>query len=251
MSDEIDIRVSLDLDPEAAMLTIADYDDDTASYVGPAKAAFTEAFNSLRAIHDAKAAVVDDPTLTEAGALLKVDDFAQKRMIAKVYPLWDTASSSLNAKVEMWEKEMTKDVVSQASQMISGEIRAHFKGLKNDGERHAAFRQAIESGDQVTASAVLGAPAMLSGFDEEMKAILLREYHERFNPGLAKRLRAVTAARDLIDGRLGVLRKEVAKAVGTIKIVGKTFDLHGQYSGEITPAQLRAKRDKSHKPFTV
>jgi hypothetical protein len=33
MSDEIDVRVSLDLDPEAAMGTIQDYDDDTASYV--------------------------------------------------------------------------------------------------------------------------------------------------------------------------------------------------------------------------
>jgi hypothetical protein len=251
MADEIDIRVSLDLDPEAAMLTIADYDHDTESYVGPAKAAFSEAFTSLRAIHDAKAAVADDPTLNEAGQLLKVDDYAQKRMIAKVYPLWDTASSSLNAKVEAWEKEMTKEVVSQASQMVSGEIRAHFKGLKNDGERHAAFRQAMEIGDQVTTSAVLGAPAMLSGFDEEMRSILLREYHERFNPGLAKRLRAVIAARDLIDGRMGVLKKEVAKAVGTIKIKGNTFELHGQYSGEITPAQLRAQRDKSNKPFAV
>jgi len=250
MSDEIDIRVSLDLDPEAAMLSIADYDDDTASYVGPAKAAFTEAFNSLRAIHDAKAAVAEDPTLNEAGQLLKVDDFAQKRMIAKVYPLWDTASSSLNAKVEAWEKEMTKEVVSQSSQMVSGEIRAHIKGLKT-GERLAAISQAIRDGDSVVASAVLGAPAMLSGLDEEMKQILLREYHEKFNPGLAKRLRAVTAARDLIDGRLGVLKKEVAKAVGTIKLKGKTFDMHGQYSGEVTPRQLREKRDKSHKPFTV
>lgn len=250
MSDEVDIRLSLGLDPDAAMATIADYDDDTASYVGPAKSAFTEAYNAIRAIHDCKAAVAEDPTLNEAGQLLKVDDYAQKRMIAKVYPLWDTASSSLNAKVEAWEKEMTKEVVSQASQMVSGEIRAHMKGLKQ-GERMSAISQAIKAGDSVVASAVLGAPAMLSGLDEEMKQILLREYHEKFNPGLAKRLRAVTAARDLIDGRLGVLKKEVAKAVGTIKIKGKTFDMHGQYSGEITPAQLRAKRDKSHKPFTV
>ncbi|MFZ2997354.1 hypothetical protein [Sphingobium sp.] len=250
MADEIDTRVSLDLDPEAAMLTINDYDDDTASYVATAKSAFTEAFTSLRAIHDAKAAVADDPTLNEAGQLLKVDDFARNRMLAKVYPLWDTASSSLNAKVEAWEKEMTKEVVSQSSQMVSGEIRAHMKGLKT-GERLAAISQAIRDGDSVVASAVLGAPAMLSGLDEEMKQVLLREYHEKFNPGLAKRLRAVTAARDLIDGRMGVLKKEVAKAVGTIKIKGPSYELHGRYSGEITPGQLRAQRDNSHKPFTV
>lgn len=250
MSEEIDTRVSLDLDPEAAMATIVDYDDDTATYLSTAKSAFTEAFTALGAIHDAKAAVAEDPTLTEAGALLKVSDFAEKRMIAKVYPLWDTASATLNEKVEIWEKEMTKAVESKASQMVSSEIRAHFKGLKLS-ERMTAISQAIRDGDDVVASAVLGAPGMLSGIDDEMKPILLREYHERFNPGLAKRLRAVTAARDLIDGRMGVLKKQVAKAVGTIKIKGNTFDLHGQYSGEITPAQLRAKRDKSNKPFAV
>jgi hypothetical protein len=250
MSDEIDVRVSLDLDPEAAMGTIQDYDDDTASYVSGAKSAFTEAFTSLRAIHDAKAAVADDPTLNEAGQLLKVDDFAQKRMLSKVYPLWDTASANLNDKVAVWEKEMTKEVVSKASQQVSSEVRAHMKGLKT-GERMAAISQAIRDGDEVVASAVLGAPAMLSGLDDEMKGILLREYHERFNPALAKRLRAVTAARDLIDGRMGVLKKEVAKAVGTIKVKGNTFDIHGQYSGETTPRQLREKRDKSNKPFAV
>lgn len=162
MADEIDTRVSLDLDPEAAMLTIADYDDDTASYVGPAKAAFSEAFTSLRAIHDAKAAVTGDPTLNEAGQLLKVDDFAQKRMIAKVYPLWDTASSTLNAKVEAWEKEMTKEVVSKSSQMVSGEIRAHFKGLKT-GERLTTLSQAIRDGDEVVASAVQVISAIADG----------------------------------------------------------------------------------------
>lgn len=250
MADEIDVRVSAGLDPEAAMATIQDYDDDTASYLSGAKSAFVEAFASLRAIHDAKAAVAEDPTLNEAGQLLKVDDFARNRMLAKVYPLWDTASSSLNAKVEAWEKEMTKEVVSQASQMVSGEIRAHMKGIPM-GERMAAISQAIRDGDSVVASAVLGAPGMLSGLDEEMKGVLLREYHERFNPGLAKRLRAVTAARDLIDGRMGVLKKEVAKAVGTIKVKGSSFELHGQYSGEITPGQLRAQRDKSNKPFAV
>ncbi|UZK70066.1 hypothetical protein OKW76_03155 [Sphingomonas sp. S1-29] len=250
MADEIDVRVSLDLDPDAAMATIVDYDEDTATYLSTAKSAFTEAFAALGAIHNAKTAVADDPTLNEAGQLLKVDEFARSRMLAKVYPLWDAASSTLNAKVEVWEQEMTKAVESKASQMVSSEIRAHFKSLKT-GERMAAISEAIRDGDEVVASAVLGAPAMLSGIENEMKPILLREYHERFNPGLAKRLRAVTAARDLIDGRMGVLKREVAKAVGTIKVKGPNFDLHGQYSGEITPAMLRAKRDESHKPFAV
>lgn len=250
MSDEIDVRVSLDLDPEAVFATIEDYDDDTASYLSPAKTAFTEAYSALRAVHDAKAAAEDDPTLNDAGRLLKVDDYASKRMLAKVYPAWDAASSSLNSKVEAWEKEMTKSVESKASQMISGEIRAHFKSLKT-GERMTAISQAIKDGDELVASAVLGGPGMLSGIDEEMRSVLVREYHEKFNAPMAKRLRAAKSGLAQIDGKLGLLRREVTKAVGTIKIKGPNFEMHGQYDGEITPAQLRAKRDKSNKPFAL
>jgi len=249
MADEIDIRVSLDLDPEAVFATIEDYDDDTASYLSPAKTAFYEAYSALRAVHDAKAAAEEDPTLNDAGRLLKTDDYANRR-IMKVYPLWDAASNSLTSKAEAWEKELTKAVESKASQMISGEIRAHFKSLKT-GERMTAISQAIRDGDELVASAVLGGPGMLSGITEEMRAVLVREYHEQFNPGLAKRLRAVTAARAQIDGKLGLLRRELKKAVGTIKIKGPNFDLHGQYEGEITPAQLRAKKGKSDAPFAV
>lgn len=171
-------------------------------------------------------------------------------MIGKVYPLWDTASKTLSTKVEAWEKEMTKAVESKATQMISGEIRAHFKGMKT-GERMTAISQAIRDGDELVASAVLGGPGMLSGITEEMRAVLVREYHERFNPAMAKRLRAAQAGLAQIEDKLGLLRREAKKAVGTIKIKGPNFDMHGQYEGEITPQQLRAKKGKSDKPFAV
>lgn len=250
MSDEIDTRVSLDLDPEVVMATIEDYDEDTASYLSPAKTAFTEAYNALRAIHDAKAAAEADLTLNPAGALLKTDDYANRRMVGKVYPLWDAASASLSSKVEAWDKEMSKEVVSKASERVSTEIRSHFFALKT-GERMMAISKAIKDGDDVVASAVLGAPAMLSGLDEDMKAVLLREYHDKFNPAMAKRLRAAKSGLAQIDGKLELLRRELTKAVGVYEEA--TEDRQGRriVTKRLTPGQLRAMKGKSDAPFAV
>ena len=249
MADEIDTRISLDLDPDAVFATIEDYDDDTASYLSPAKAAFTEAYSALRAIHDAKAAAAEDPTLNDAGRLLKTDDYAHKRLM-KVYPLWDTAAASLSSKVEAWTAELSKAVTSKSSQMVSGEVRSFFKSMPT-GERMTAISAAIKAGDETTVTAVLGAPPYLSGLEPEMQAVLLREWHEHSNPKLAKMLRAAQAGLAQIEEKLGLLRREAKKAVGTIKIKGPNFDMHGQYEGEITPAQLRAKKGKSDAPFAI
>lgn len=247
---DVDVRVSIDLDPETIVGVIADYDEDTYSYVAPAKAAFTEAYNALTAIHDAKAAAATDPTLNEYGALLKTDDYANRRM-ESVYPLWDTASTVLNNKVDAWEKEMTKAVESKASQMISGEIRAHFKSLPT-GERMTAISTAIRNGDELVASAVLGGPGMLSGISEDMRAVLIREFHEQFNPEMAKRLRAVTAARDMINERLPLLRKELKKAVGVISVYQESNSGNRPVlTKTITPDEVRAQRDASNKLFAV
>jgi len=249
MADEVDIRISLDLDPNAVMGSIEDYDDDTAPYLDPAKRVFEETHSALGAIHDAKAAAATDPRLNEYGALLKVDDYARKRF-EKIFPMWDAVLSSLTSKAEAWEKEMSKAVEQKASQMVSGEIRAHFKSLDN-GARMVAIRQAIRDGDEVVATAVLGAPAMLSGLSPEMQAVHLREWHERSDPAMAKRLRAVTQMRDAVSERSASLHRERDKAVGTIKIEGKNFDRHGKYDAELTPAQVRAMAEKSDAPFRV
>ena len=92
---------------------------------------------------------------------------------------------------------------------------------------------------------------MLSGFDEEMKAILRREWNERSNPKLSKMLRAVTAARDLIDARAPLLRRELTKAVGDIKEYRESKAGPPVLVRTITPAQIRAKRDASNKPFAA
>jgi hypothetical protein len=250
MADEIDTRVSLDLDPEVVLATIEDYDDDTASYLSPAKAAFTEGYNALRAIHNAKAAAAEDLSMNDVGRLLKVDDYASKLMVGKVYPLWDTALATLTSKVAAWDKEMSKEVESKASERVSTEIRSHIFAMK-PGERMSAISKAIKDGDDVVASAALGAPALLIGLDEDMKQILLREYHDKFNPAMAKRYRAAKSGLAQIEGKIGLLRSELTKAVGVYE--ESTEDRQGRriVTKRLTPGQLREMKGKSDAPFAV
>jgi hypothetical protein len=76
------------------------------------------------------------------------------------------------------------------------------------------IQQAIDDGDHTVATAVLGAPAILSGIDANMQKTLTRMYHERHNPAMAKRLKVMTAAKVLIEERAGLVFKELEKAVG-------------------------------------
>ena len=75
-------------------------------------------------------------------------------------------------------------------------------------------QSAIESGDHMTVSAVLGAPAYLSGITPDMQRTLTRMYREKHSPVEAKRLRAMEAARDLIMRNSAPLFAELEKAVG-------------------------------------
>lgn len=66
----------------------------------------------------------------------------------------------------------------------------------------------------MTVSAVLGAPAYLSGLTDEWQAMLLRQWHEKANPKAAKRLRAMRAVMDLIQDRAPLIHKELERVVG-------------------------------------
>ena len=250
MADEVDVRVSLGFDPDAVLGSIDGYDEDTISYLSSGTAALNAAYSALRGIHDAKAAAEADQTMNRFGALLKTDDYARARM-SKVWPLWETAETVLNKNVRAWEAEMSQEVTSKASERVSTEIRSHFKAL-SVGERGVAIHDAIIAGDETVVTAVLGAPAMLSGFDEELKAAMLREWHERTNPAMAKRLRASTQMLDAIQSRVRVLRSEVKEAVGALhdyepsKVNGAPILVRTW-----TPDDVRARKKAADAPFTV
>lgn len=249
MSDEVavDTRISLELNP--GILPAMDiYDDDTAPVLGQAERAIGGAFNALCAIHDAKAAAETDPTMTPEGRLLAVDDYAAQR-ITPVLKAWDEATNALENNIASYTRDMHAPVVAKASQMISGEVRSYFKSLPQ-GERVEAMRAAIDRGDEVSVSAVLGGPSYLSGLTDEMQQQFLIQWNERANPLQAKRLRAMTTALDMLNKRGGLVHKGRIDAVGHIEVRTK---MRGgpDHVQRITPSAIRNKRDKARAAFAI
>ena len=211
MVEHVDTRVTLSLHP-LNVEKIDGFDDETRPYVAATQTAFSEAYEGLRAVHDAKAAAKRNPTWNEAQQIIATDDYGQK-VFQRIARGFDSARANLDKSIKALDEQLTAPVVSKAAHSVSAEIRAHVKGLST-GDRIAFIQRAIADGDDITASAVLGGPAYLSGIDRDMQAVMTRLYHERTSPAVAKRVRVMTAARELIETRGGLLFAEMEKAVG-------------------------------------
>lgn len=212
MSDSVDSRVTPSLHV-ANVQKIDGYDNDTRIYLGPTETAFSEAYEGIARIHDARAAADRNPSWTEAERLIQTQQFADKTLNS-ITRRFDSGAASLEASITSLEGELSAPIKSSASQGVASEIRAHAKALST-GERLSFLQHAINDGDDLTVGALLGAPAYLSGIDNQTQAAYTRLYHERANPLTAKKLKAMQGALDLIEQRAGLVFKEVVKAVGS------------------------------------
>ena len=211
MPTEIHSQVTPALHPENVK-QIEGYDDETAPVLAPTMTAFDEAYQGIAKVHAAREQAKTNPTWNEATQVIMTDDLAQK-MFARIAKGFDSTRANLEKGIAHLEGELTQPVESKAAGTIAAEVRAHVKGLPT-GERMKLIQQAIDDGDHIVATAVLGAPAILSGIDANMQKTLTRFYHERHNPATAKRLKAMQGAKALIEARSGLVFKELEKAVG-------------------------------------
>lgn len=211
MSDDIDTRITPALHPDNVK-EVAGYDDDTAPVLAPTMTAFSEAYEGLRQVHNAREKAKLNPTWNESMQIIHTQDLADK-VFARIAKAMDGTRGRLEQGITSLEAQLSGPVESKASASIAAEIRAHVKGLKT-GERQAFLQKAIDDGDVVSATAVLGAPSYLSGLDPNMQKVLLRFYHERQSPDAAKRLKAMVGAKTMIEQRAGLVFKELEKAVG-------------------------------------
>ncbi|MQB43031.1 hypothetical protein [Rhizobium sp. ICMP 5592] len=211
MSENIDTRVSISLHPDN-VTKLDGYDSETEAILAPTMTAFSEAYEGLRKVHDAKAAADRNPTWNDAQKVVVTDDYAQKQF-ARIAKGFDATRANLEKGIASIEQELSRPVESSAANAIAVEVRAHIKGL-SVSERMTVIQQAINEGDHIIAQAALGAPAMLSGLDPQMQKVLSRQYHERHNQQASKRLKAMKAAKAMIEDRGGLVFKEMEKAVG-------------------------------------
>jgi len=211
MSESIDTRITPSLHP-INVRELDGYDSETSGILGMTEGAFANAYEQLGKVYDACEAVRADPTLTEAAALVKAQDYAD-RVLTGIAQRFDRAADNLKTIVASIETELSAPVESKASNSLSAEIRAYCKSLP-EGERMSFVRQAITDGDTRSATAILGAPAYLSGINAGMQSILTRMFHEHHEPLKAKRLKAAKAGLGLIGERAGLVFSQLQQAVG-------------------------------------
>lgn len=186
----------------------------------------------------------------DAARLIATDTHATKVM-NKVYASWSRTVDTLNANITKLDKELNAPVEQRATASMASEIRAYFRGL-DQGPRMNALRQAIEAGDEITVTAVLGGRPYLSGLDPDLHAEYLRDWHNAQRPVEAKKLRAMTAAAEMLNNRYKLLTKAVTDAVGDIKIYETAADGKRQILVKtITPAQVRKQVKESNEAFAV
>ncbi|WP_126977499.1 hypothetical protein [Frigidibacter oleivorans] len=242
MSDHIDTRISPSLHPES-LSTLDGLDDDTRAVIAPAVDTLKSAYKFIAGIHDVKAAADADPTLTREAALLRADDHAQTKLAA-VTRQFDSVHQNFGKAIASLETALSAPVVAKASQMISGEVRAHAKSLSLE-QRDKLLDDAMVRGDHDTLSSILGGPHYLSGMTPELHAIWLRRYNEVRDPVAANRLKVLTQARAEMMKRGQTLFAEMTKAVGTIAIPNE----HGGPMRHVTAQEVRKKRDASAKVY--
>jgi hypothetical protein len=211
MTTTVDVRVTPSLHPEVVK-KIDGYDSETEAVLAPTLNAFSEAYEGIRVVHDAREKAKTNPTWNEAQQIIATDDLAQKQF-ARIAKVMDGVRGSLVKSIASIEADLSQPVEAKAAHPVASEVRAHIKGLPL-GERMKVIQQAITEGDHVVATSVLGAPAMLSGLDPKMQKTLLRVYHEQHNPQATKRLKVMIAAKELIERNGGLVHTELAKAVG-------------------------------------
>ena len=211
MSTKVNTAITPSLHPDVVR-SIDGYGEDVAAVLGPTETAFSNAYNALGDLQAAREAGEKNQAWTPEILTIKLDDLASKKM-NHITRTFDAEMERLNKGIHFLETELSQPVESQAVGSLGREIRDHVKGLTT-GERQRFIQKAIEKGDHTSATAILGAPAYLSGFPDEVSAVLLRQYHAKHNPEKAKRLKVMQGARDLIYANAGKVFPAMVKIVG-------------------------------------
>jgi hypothetical protein len=215
-NDEFDIEINTRVTPAlhpGAVTGMEEWDEDTSGVLRQVADAFATSYNAIGAVHAARDAVKTDPTLTEAAQLMRTQEHADK-LFARAAGALDKAMSNMKSGIAQLEKQLSTPMDDAAAGHYGREIRDYVRGMGDMGKRVDFVWQAIASGDMRSASALLAAPAYLTGITPEMQATLTRMFREQNSPVEAKRLRAMQAAQSLILRNGALLHEQMEKAVG-------------------------------------
>ncbi len=211
MSEDISTQISPSLHPDNVR-SIEGYGDDVAVFLGPTEVAFNVAYTGIQEVWNARTLAERNEAWTPEARVIHVDNYAQKHM-ERITREFDKVSGNLGKTIASLEKDLNTPIESRTGNQVASEVRAHCKALAT-GERIGFVQRAINGGDETTITALLGAPAYLSGLTPDLQATYTKLYREKNSPEVAKRLRVLNAAKEMLDNRCGLVFIELDKAVG-------------------------------------
>ncbi len=212
MPTPVDSRITPSLHAET-LKAIDGYDEElTAPILAPALEALDDAYLTLGKLHDARDHASRNKAWTEGQQILNVSDAAAKQQ-QRISKKFDNVRITLEKQIAHFEEQLSQPLESRAAVTIAGEVRKYVKDMSVE-DRHKFLQQAIDEGDHITASAVLGAPPYLSGLDANFQKTYTRMWHERTSPDTAQKLKAVRGAKAVIEQRGGLVFNEIEKAMG-------------------------------------
>ena len=153
MSTEVDSRISPALHP-GNVKQIEGYDDEVAPILAPTETAFDAAYQSIQAVYAARSAAENNPAWTPEARIIQVDGFARKHL-DKITRTFDGTLSRLDQGIAHLEKELNQPLESKAAASIAAEIRTFVRDMPSE-KRHSFIQKAIDDGDAVSVSALLG-----------------------------------------------------------------------------------------------
>jgi len=164
-------------------------------------------------VHEVKFTLEGNELVSKNECIVKTDGIANKYLTQGHTQLYEVRVG-IETQIESFTKELSRPLVQQASAgIINQEIRSHYKEL-TDSERGEQLRAAINSGDEKTAAAVLGAPPYLSGLNDSDQKNYTLMFHEKNNSETYGRLKTMTKVLEIVEHRQTLLQAEYDKAIG-------------------------------------
>jgi hypothetical protein len=208
---EVNSKISPTLHPDN-IKGIHGYNDLTAAHCDAAKSTLTLTYKALNDIHKAAAAITSNPLLTAEHQTLKISEFAltKQQHITKNY---DATLANLNKFIEVTERSLSTPLVQNAGVgIINEEIRRHVSNMNLD-DKVAFLQNALNAKDELTLTAVLGAPHYLTGLPPALHSDLTSKFHKKRNPELVEQLEMYKGSRDLLMRSSKLIFSEVEKAM--------------------------------------
>lgn len=213
MSDKVDTRVSLSLDPET-WRSVAGYTDETAPFDGGVISTINDAFVTLGKVHEARQRAEENLAWTPEQRILIVGKEAEKhktRLLQRI----DRADRDLTANIAHTEAQLMEPLTEKAGLgTLNTEVRAYVRGLETRGEREKFMRAALDTDDEATLTATLGGLPYLSGLTPEDRDHYLRLYHQKKRPDLMRRLDLMKRLQERLGGIAPVVHKQFERAIG-------------------------------------